>query len=222
MLSYNLILSIVQRNSAEILTHAAVNAGSNGGTIALGRGTANNTFLQMLGFGDVAKDLVYVLTNSNQTEQIKNAMIDSCKDKKRPFGILFTIQSQEFIKLGENNLNQNKMEKNMTENINSTHKLITIIVNRGFADDAMDAARKAGASGGTIINARGTAKEGEEKFFGIEIVPEKDMILILAENEKSEQIIKSVQNLSCLSKPGSGIVYTNPASNFTILGKPAK
>lgn len=102
---------------------------------------------------------------------------------------------------------------------NTTHKLITIIVNRGFAEDAMDAARKAGAGGGTIINARGTAKEGDAKFFGMEIIPEKDMIFVLAENEKADAILEAVRTLPCLSKPGSGIAFASPAENFTLLGK---
>ena len=83
----------------------------------------------------------------------------------------------------------------------------------------MDAARKAGAGGGTIINARGTAKEGDAKFFGMEIIPEKDMIFVLAENEKADAILEAVRTLPCLSKPGSGIAFASPAENFTLLGK---
>ena len=101
----------------------------------------------------------------------------------------------------------------------TTHQLITIIVNKGYADDAMAAARNAGATGGTILSARGTAKPGDEKFFGMDIVPEKDMILILAENAKVQGIIEAVQSLECLKKPGIGIAFSNPAENFTILGK---
>lgn len=216
MNSFRLIISIVPRNYAENLTHVAVEAGCNGGTIAMGRGTASNSILQMLGFGDAAKDLIYILTSEDESEKIKDAMINSCKDKKRPFGILFMINVSHFIKTGSvQTFSQG--DNSMTKK--TTHKLITIIVNRGFADDAMDAARKAGASGGTIINARGTAKEGDSKFFGMEIVPEKDMVLILSENEKANDILDAVRSLPCLSKPGSGIAFVSPAEDFTLLGK---
>lgn len=215
MNSYDLIISIVPRNSADSLTKAAVQAGSAGGTISMGRGTAANSFLQMIGFGDASKDLIYIITSREQTNTIKNAIIDASKDKKRPFGILFSVKVSHFIKTGSVSTN-NSEEEIMN---NTTHKLITVIVNRGFADDAMDAARKAGAGGGTIISARGTAREGDEKFFGMEIVPEKDMIFILTENEKADKILEAVRTLPCLSKPGSGIAFVSPAENFTLLGK---
>lgn len=216
MASFDLIMSIVPRNSGELLTHAASKAEAGGGTIAMGRGTASNSILQMLGFGDSAKDIVYILTDSNRTQTIKNALVDASREKKRPFGILFSISVSHFIKTGSVSA-ESKEETAMAKN--STHKLITIIVNRGFAEDAMDAARKAGAGGGTIINARGTAKEGDAKFFGMEIIPEKDMVLILAENEKADAILNAVRTLPCLAKPGSGIAFASPAENFTLLGK---
>ena len=83
----------------------------------------------------------------------------------------------------------------------------------------MAEARKAGANGGTILNARGTAKEGDSKFFGMEIVPEKDMLLIVADNEKAENIVNAIKNLSFLQTPGSGIAFTVPADDFNLLGK---
>lgn len=216
MAFFDLIMSIVPRNSGELLTHAAAKADAGGGTVAMGRGTASNSFLQMLGFGDAAKDIVYILTDSSRTQTIKNALVDACLEKKRPFGILFSTKVSHFIKTGSVS-GDAKEENVMAEK--STHKLITIIVNRGFAEDAMDAARKAGAGGGTIINARGTAKEGDEKFFGMEIIPEKDMVLILSENEKADAILDAVRTLPCLAKPGSGIAFACPAENFTLLGK---
>ena len=216
MASFDLIMGIVPKNSGELLTHTATNAGSAGGTVSMGRGTASNSILQMLGFGDSAKDIVYILTDSAQTQTIKNAVTDACLEKKRPFGILFSIKVSHFIKTGSVSADLQE-ENSMTKN--TMHKLITIIVNRGFAEDAMDAARKAGAGGGTIINARGTAKEGDAKFFGMEIIPEKDMIFVLAENEKADAILEAVRTLPCLSKPGSGIAFVSPAENFTLLGK---
>ena len=66
----------------------------------------------------------------------------------------------------------------------NNYQMINVIVNKGYAEDAMAAARKAGAGGGTIIGARGTAKEGDAAFFGMKIVPEKEMLMILVPAEK--------------------------------------
>ena len=64
------------------------------------------------------------------------------------------------------------------------YKAIVSIVPQNIGDAITAAARKAGAGGGTILSARGTAKEGDAKFFGVEIVPEKDMLIILVPSEK--------------------------------------
>lgn len=209
---YDMIMGIVPRDCGEILTHAAVDAGAHGGTISRGKGTSANTFLQILGIADSNKDIVYVLVPSENTKKIMNAMEESSSEKKQPFGILFSTKVSQFVKSGK----ATGKDENMTE---TTHQLITIIVNKGYAEDAMAAARNAGATGGTILSARGTARPGDDTFFGVEIVPEKDMLLVLVENAKANQIIDAVKELECLSKPGSGIVFSNPAENFTLLGK---
>jgi len=99
-------------------------------------------------------------------------------------------------------------------------KMITIIVNSGYADDVMDAARKAGATGGTVTHARGTAvNDGSDKFFGVTIVPEKEMIMIVAPEEKADAIVEKIRTLKCLQKPGIGIIYTQDVKEFVKLGK---
>lgn len=212
MSDYNLIVGIVPRGSAELLTHAAVEAGAGGGTISRGKGTAANSFLQILGLADSDKDLIYVVASSEKMKPIMDAMILASSEKKQPFGIIFTLGVNSFLKAGT-------ITGKDDTNMETTHQLITVIVNKGFADDAMAAARKAGAGGGTIMNARGTARPGEETFFGMEIVPEKDMILILAENAKVQPILDAIKALPCLEKPGTGIAFACPAENFTVLGK---
>ena len=99
------------------------------------------------------------------------------------------------------------------------YEVINIIVNKGYAEDAMAAARKAGAGGGTIISAKGTAREGDATFFGVDIVPEKEMLMILVPQEKREAIAGAVSSLPCFEKAGSGIIFCNTAKDFTLLGK---
>ncbi len=214
MSAYDLIIGIVPRGSGEILTHAAVEAGAGGGTISRGKGTASNSIFQLLGFADSDKDLVYILTPAQKTRGIMDAMVQSVSEKKQPFGILFSLDVNSFVRTGA--ISGSKKEETMNE---YTHQLITIIVNKGFADDVMAAARKAGASGGTIMNARGTAREGDATFFGMEIVPEKEMLLIFTKNEKAGDILDAIKDLPCLAKAGSGIAFASPADNFTRLGK---
>ena len=98
------------------------------------------------------------------------------------------------------------------------YTLIVFIVNDGYADDAMAAARKAGASGGTILHARGTGKKEDVKFFGIDLIPEKEMLLILEEREKAYQILESIQQLKYFKEPGSGIAFCIDTEKFISLG----
>lgn len=100
-----------------------------------------------------------------------------------------------------------------------SHELISVIVNAGYAEDIMHAARKAGATGGTIINARGTGKEEDVKFFGITIVPEKDFLLILAAKGQAPAILEAIRATPCLSEPGMGIAFCIDVERFVPLGK---
>ena len=212
-MSYKMIISIVPKDAGNEIVKTARDAGSQGGTVFSGQGTAPNAFLQILGLGDTSKEMVIFLADQTVSQNIRQHIIDSTSQKKAPFGILLSIDVETFYRAGNFFDQETKMENN------STHQLINIIVNRGFAQDAMSAARKAGATGGTILKAHGTAKEGDATFFGAEIVPEKDMLLIVAPNEKATAILEAVQNLDCLKKPGSGIAFSTPAKDFTILGK---
>ena len=91
-------------------------------------------------------------------------------------------------------------------------EVIFCIVNHGFTDVVMEAAKKNGARGGTIMNARGTATEETEKFYGIAITPEKEIVMIIVEHEKKDSIMKAIYDEAGLSSLGQGIVFSLPIS----------
>ena len=214
---YKLIVSIVPHNSGEFIMNSAKLAGASGGTILMGRGTAANSIVQLLGFGDTSKDIVYIVVDECLSGKVCRQIEEDAREKKAHFGVLFTVSVGSFMRSGcKPDFSENGGNKIMDEN---SYQMINVIVNKGYAEDAMAAARKAGAGGGTIISARGTAREGDEKFFGMEIVPEKDMLIILVPEDKAQAVVSAIQELSCLSKPGSGVVFCNRAESFTLLGK---
>jgi nitrogen regulatory protein PII len=100
----------------------------------------------------------------------------------------------------------------------SEHTLITCIVNKGFADEVMDAARTQGATGGTIINGSGTGKEEDVKFFGVQLVPEKEILLVLVDSDKTTQVLEAIKQVPCLAQPGSGIAFCIDVEEFITLG----
>lgn len=215
-MSFKLIISIVPHNKGELITNTATKNGATGGSILMGRGTGSNGFMQLFGFGDSEKDITYNIVPSEISKNITNSIIQVSRNEKKHFGILFTISVGEMIKSGNEKIE--KKENEIMEQKDS-YQVINIIVNKGYADDAMAAARKAGAGGGTIINARGTAKDDDKKFFGLNIVPEKELLMIITPTEKKEGIVQAIKDLNCFSNAGSGIVFCNDAADFTLLGK---
>ena len=219
---YKLIVCIVPHNSGEFITNAAKQSGAGGGTIVMGRGTASNSVLQLLGLGDTSKDITLNIVEQKIADQVCEQIEQACSTKKAHFGVLFTIDVNGFMKAGsaaKPSETENPAQKKSGEDNMENYEMINIIVNKGYAEDAMAAARKAGAGGGTIIGAKGTAREGDSTFFGVDIVPEKEMLMILAPQDKRDSIIQAVSSLTCFEKAGSGIIFSNEAKGFKLLGR---
>ncbi len=88
--------------------------------------------------------------------------------------------------------------------------VIYTIVNKGYSDDVVIAAREAGAKGATIINARGTGDIESEKFFGVSIEPEKEIVLILTENAFRHDIMMAVYKKTGLVTSANGFSFAVP------------
>lgn len=217
MSKFSLIISIVPHDKGEKLTKAAVNAGCGGGSVMMGRALAKSNFGAILGTGETTKDLIFMVVESKKKSAIMNAIYESTQNEKTNFGEIFTLDVDSLLKAGANSEGEEKMSEN--ENKETSRDMITVIVNKGYADDVMFAARKAGATGGTVINARGTAREDDEKFFGVHIVPEKDMLVIVVEHDKKEAVLSAIKEVKCLKEPGMGIAFSSPVTDFELLGK---
>ncbi len=94
-----------------------------------------------------------------------------------------------------------------------THEVILCIVNSGFSEEVMDAAREFGARGGTVIRARGTANAEAERLFNIAIQPEKEIVMILVESKIKNDILHALYKAVGLNTPGQGIAFTLPVDS---------
>ncbi len=94
---------------------------------------------------------------------------------------------------------------------NNKYDLIITIVNRGYTDLVMEASRKAGARGGTILSARGTGNKEMELFYGIAIQPEKEVVLILTSRETSDKVLEKIYDEAGLETNGQGLAFAVPA-----------
>lgn len=100
------------------------------------------------------------------------------------------------------------------------YKCILAIVNNGFSEEAMEAAKTAGAKGGTVLHGRGTISKEAEKLFNISIQPEKEIVMILAKNDEADGILKALYNAIGTSSAAQGIVFALPVDET--LGLEAK
>ncbi len=95
----------------------------------------------------------------------------------------------------------------MPEGEGVLYDLIVTIVSKGDAGKVVDASKKAGAEGGTILPGRGTGIHEYAKLFGIAIEPEKEIVLTLIAKSKTDQVLNAIVSEVGLHKPGKGIAF---------------
>jgi nitrogen regulatory protein PII len=93
------------------------------------------------------------------------------------------------------------------------YELIITIVNRGFADQVVDSAKEAGAHGGTVLYARGTSVHEAQKFFGITVEPEKEVVMTLVGVDEKNTIMKAICKGAGLTTAGRGMSFALPVDD---------
>ena len=218
-----LLIAVVEKHRCDAAVEAARKAGAPGGTVLMGRGTAQNKWLRLLGLDDVEKELLYTLLPAHLVRPVMDALHHAPALAKTR-GILFTVDVLEAVRTSVPAASFSpSQEDSMSDHrpAQSGYELLSVIVNHGSADQVMDAARSAGATGGTVIHARGTARPDDATFFGITIVPEKELVMILCPADKSERIMDSIRTDFRDAEPGSGIAFRTAVETFETLGPKA-
>lgn len=90
------------------------------------------------------------------------------------------------------------------------YEAIITLINTGFSDVVMDAARAEGARGGTVINARGTADKNLEKKYGVAITPDKELVLIIVDKSIRDNVLSAIYKAAGLDTDGHGIAFSIP------------
>ena len=89
-------------------------------------------------------------------------------------------------------------------------ELIFSVVNAGFSEAVMTAARKAGAGGGTVLKGRGTARRTAEEQFNITIQPDKEIVMLLVPAEIKDDVLRAIYDSAGLASEGHGIAFSLP------------
>ena len=182
-------------------------------------GTAHAKTLNLLGIERTEKSMLLSTVTSHTLKRLKRHLTVNMKIDLPDRGVAMAIplsgvggnRTLEFFHAG-----QQRSENIQTEDksMESTHELIVAIYERGYTDMVMDAARKAGATGGTAVHAKGTGTDLARKFFGVSIAEEKELIFILARTEDRKAIMKGVMSGAGMQTEAQALVFSMPVSDL--------
>lgn len=210
---HKLIITIVKKGQAKKVVKASKAAGAEGGTILLGRGKGIHENKSFLGIPITPeKEIVLTLVKNDITYKVLSAIEEETNLSAPGCGLAIVISTKAITGiahlLGNNTHSTECLEGKMNmENQAILYDLIVSIVNKGDSDDVVDASKKAGAEGGTILSGRGTGIHEQAKLFNILIEPEKDIVLTLIDRTKTKDVLERINQDVELCKPGKGIAF---------------
>ena len=179
-----------------------------------GNGAAPSAVLELLGFGENKKSIMISILDLPQSEQVFAAVEEKMNISKPGKGIMFSVPltgATAFLAgltdSGATDATQKGRDFEMAQH---EFELIITIVTKGYSQDVKAAANAAGARGGTLIHALGMGSEEAQKFLGITIQPEKDLILNVVRREEKTTIMKAIAEASGINTKGRGIIFSLP------------
>lgn len=179
----------------------------------LARGTATSETLNLYGLEATEKALLLTAASAEQTRQLTRAA------KRRLFidvpgnGIMLAIPIKS--------VGGGRTLAYMTGGVKPDggapemkfdHELILAVINEGHTDPVMDAARAAGASGGTVLHAKGTGGKLSEKFLGVSLADEKELIMIVARSSDKAEIMRSISEKAGIGTDAGAVTFSLPIS----------
>lgn len=210
-MSADLILTITDRSRGGEFAAWFQEHGANLVLTALGRGTATTEILDCLGL-EASEKAVLLCVMPSRRDFFRLAAKELWLDVPGrgvmmgvPVRSIGGITAKEYLLQGEA---EDRMEKELT------HELIVVIANQGFTDQVMDAARAAGATGGTAVHAKGTGTELAKKFFGVSLASEKELIFILSAAETRKPIMKAIMEKAGMQTNAQALAFSLPVSDL--------
>lgn len=180
----------------------------------LGKGTATSRMLNYLGIGHTEKAMLLSFLPTEVARVAITRLDEELEFKKPGHGVAFMAPIHEgcYHKIVHLDAADKEGEAQKMNNA-TTHDVIMVVLNRGYTEEVMDAARGAGATGGTVLHARGCGLAGAEKFFGVTIQPEKEVIMVLATVETSCGIMQAIADVHGPGTDANAVSFSMPASH---------
>ena len=216
----NFVISVVNRGAhdtvAEICNELMLPM-----TLTLnGKGTAVKSMRELLGIEVTQKRAVITIADSEKTKQLISAVKRKLHIGVPGHGIVIAVplksvgggKTLAYLNPGE------EATKKEIPNINYAYELIVAITNEGCTDMVMNAARAAGARGGTVIHAKGTGNQELRKFYNVSIAEEKEVVLIVSSAAEKSNIMRSIIEEAGPDSQAGTIVFSLPTTEVAGFG----
>lgn len=184
--------------------------------ITLGEGTARGDILDYLGLEASQKMVIFNFVDQSGWEVTKKNLQRKLQIDAPGEGIAFIVplssiggkRTLQFL------LDKQELPESEESTLkDTTYELIIAIADQGNIETVMDAARGAGAYGGTVIHAKGTGMEYAEKYLGVTIAAEKEMIFIVTKKDQKNSIMKAIMEQAGMQSPAKTIVFSLPVTD---------
>lgn len=205
------ITLILSENQCHKFVRIAKEKGIRGGIVILGKGTVKSAVLNLLGIKSQKREIVSFLIEKEKAKETLDHFTKELQLHEPGHGIAYiepVIASRILNDKQGVRISIPESVKDMGEE--SMYKKLTVVVNRGMAEDVMDIARKSGVKGGTVMHGRGTGSEYTETLLGMEIEPEKELVVILMPSNLIEKVVNDLCRELHLDNPGNGIMFVEP------------
>lgn len=212
-----LMTTIVDRGEGDSVSAVFTANGVYLNILTHGSGTASKKLLSFLGFGETEKDVLFSCMPYKTSRTVLSELDSLFRLKKAGYGVAFCVPMNDAAAAGRGmGVCQNAAEDrqgghDMEEH---QHDLIVAITAQGSVDEVMDIAKAHGATGGTVLRARGVGAKEAEKFFGITIQAEKDMIFIVVKKELRVVMMNAIAEEKGPRSEAKSIVFSLPVNGI--------
>ncbi len=219
MQDLRLLIVIIQRESDEIFTSFFREHGVVSLFGALCRGTAGRKLLSLLGLEEAEKALLFTMLQRKKAMRLMAQMVSELGLDMPGQGIALTLpvasiggaSSLKYLTENQNIIIGEVTD--MQEKQAFQYELIVAIAERGHVDTVMDAARAAGAMGGTIIHAKGTNPHADDTFFGMSLADEKEMLLIVTAARDKGALMRAIMDKAGVASPAHTVMFSLPVES---------
>lgn len=209
-----MLVAITERGNGKMLTRKMDTMGVGCIMRCYGQGTASSEMMDILGLGSSEKDIVIAMGKESAVEDVVREYSDTLRSAGRG-GIMMLLSPTAVGNLTATILSMRNASTTESREVTPMknehqHSLILITVNQGYTDQVMQTARKAGATGGTVVRARLAGSDPETVFQGMDLQPEREILAILAPDSIRDQVMEDVNREFGLRSEAGGILCSLP------------